>query len=85
MTTFAMRGNTSRQVHAAHSRTRLGLRGQFHMVGRQPVGEAGGAPDWVADVLDAHPEIQQLIVNYHGSGICYMRVPQDAATEVKDT
>lgn len=77
MSTFAMRGNDSKQVHASFSRTRLDYRGIFHMNGRQVVGVDDGAPQWVADVLEANPKIEEIAINYVNSGVIYTRIPTE--------
>jgi len=79
--TFAMKGSLAPQIHSAFSRTRLEIRGCFHIVGPQPVGVEGGAPQWVADVLSAHPEIEEIVVNRGTDGVCYTRMPTKCEQE----
>jgi hypothetical protein len=55
----------------------------FHITGPQIVGGDGGAPQWVADVLAAHPEIEEIAVNRGGSGVCYARMPANAPAEAR--
>jgi hypothetical protein len=82
MMTFALKGSREPQVHAAHSRTRLQIRGCFHITGPQIVGGDGGAPQWVADVLAAHPEIEEIAVNRGSGGVCYARMPANRVLSV---
>lgn len=81
MITFAMRGNRQPQVHASYSTKQLEIKGLFHLSGPQIVGGEGGAPQWVADVLEAHPEIETIAVNYNGRGACFSRMSRKLKME----
>jgi len=72
--TFAMRGNTDRCLHGAHSHTPLEIKGHFHYQGPQPVGCEGGAPQWVADLMDQYPDVECVAINRKNGGVVWGRI-----------
>jgi len=84
MTAFAVRGFRGRTVHASYSSTPLDVKGTWHLRGPQPVGGAGGAPEWVVDVFEANPLVQFIAVGTEMNGVVYGRMdrmdtPKDEA------
>lgn len=74
MLTFALRGNTRPQLHASYSCTPLEVKGHFHMSGPQPVSNNGGAPEWVAQVLRDHPDVEAIAVCREHGGVVWQRM-----------
>ena len=75
MPTFAMKDNTSPRIHGSHAFGKLEIRGAFSFSGPQPVGVDGGVPQWVGDLLDANPDIQQIAVSCEtGSSVVWSRI-----------
>jgi hypothetical protein len=77
MPTFAMKGNTAKLFYGAYSRTKLVISGTWHMSGPQPVGD-GGVPQWVADLMESRPDIQQVAVSTKTGGAIWSRMDDDA-------
>ncbi len=71
MTLFAMRGNTEKKLHGAHSHTRLDIRGSFWMQGPQPV---SGLPEWIVKAFEDDPNIMELAINTGENGVLYSRM-----------
>ena len=75
---FSMKGNTQRQVHGAHAHGPLEIKGHFTASGPQPVDNDGGCPQWVADLLDQHPDIQRVALSGDKWGVVWQRMPSNA-------
>ena len=74
---FAMKGCKKRLIHGAHSVGALEISGHFQFQGPQPVDDNDGVPQWVADILDKHPDINQIALCKKDSGVVYSRMVED--------
>jgi hypothetical protein len=72
---FAMKANTKPQVHGSHAHGPLEIKGRFTSSGPQPIGTDGGCPQWVADLLDQHLDIQQVALSGDKWGVVWQRMP----------
>uniref|UniRef100_A0A6H1ZP49 Uncharacterized protein n=1 Tax=viral metagenome TaxID=1070528 RepID=A0A6H1ZP49_9ZZZZ len=72
MTTFVMKGYNGKTVRCAMSHTPLKITGNFYCQGRQPVDD-DGAPQWVYDLLENNPDIEQVGIVTKKSGRVYSR------------
>jgi hypothetical protein len=72
-TTFAMKGHKGKLYHGSHSRTPLDFKGTWSMRGPQPVGD-GGVPQWVDDLMEACPDIQQIAISSIDGGVIWSRI-----------
>lgn len=75
MQTFLMKGNKSKSIYGAYSRSALEIRGRFHMQGPQPIGE-NGAPQWVADIFESRPDIIRVAVSTEDGGAVWSRMDE---------
>lgn len=74
---FALKGYKQRTIHGAHATGRLTFRGCFHLQAPQPVDNDGGAPEWVADMLDKNPDIEQIAISWKDKGIVWSRMKEE--------
>ena len=81
MTIFAMKGFKGKTIHGARSTGKLEIRGCFFFQGPQPVDDDGGAPVWVADLMDNNPELNQVALSYKDRGVVYSRIPDNQPLE----
>jgi len=72
-THFATKRYDGRLIHGAHSINSLEIRGVFNIQGPQPICE-GGAPEWVADLMDRYPEIQDIAISSEKGGVVWSRI-----------
>lgn len=63
-----------KSVYGAYSASKLEIKGIFHCQGSQPVGTAGGCPQWVADVFEANPDIDYIATGNDERGAFYRRM-----------
>jgi hypothetical protein len=75
--TFALKGHKGKLYHGSHSRTPLEFRGTWNMTGRQPVGD-GGVPQWIDELMEANPDIQQIAISTNDGGVIWSRIPEEA-------
>jgi hypothetical protein len=75
---FALKGNTKKQIHGAHARGPLEIKGCFHAQGPQPVDNDGGAPQWVADLMDQYPDVNQVAISSDGHSTVWSRISSNA-------
>lgn len=68
---FTLKGYKGKTVRSAFSRIRLEIKGHFHIQGPQPVGEEGGAPEWVYELFKLDPDIEEIAINKKDSGVIY--------------
>ncbi len=71
---FAMKGSNAKTIHGAHAHGPLEIRGHFTSQGPQPIGAEGGCPQWVADLLEKHPDIQQVALSGEHCGVVWSRI-----------
>lgn len=71
---FALKGSNTKTIHGAHARGPLEIRGHFTAQGPQPIGEEGGCPQWVADLLEKHPDIQKVALSGDNGGVVWSRI-----------
>jgi hypothetical protein len=72
MTTFALRGNTEKQIHGSHSQSPIECRGAFRMQGPQPV---SALPEWLVELFE-NSDIQQISLSTRDYGVVYTRIPE---------
>jgi hypothetical protein len=72
-TAFGMRGFKGRTIPSAHSATPLEIKGAWTMQGPQVVGGEGGVPEWVFDLFQANPHLEQIALGYERGGVLYHR------------
>jgi len=72
MTTFVMKGYKGETVGFAISNTPVNMSGCFHIQGRQPIGE-DGAPQWVFNLFENNPDIEQIGIRTKTGGYVYSR------------
>ena len=60
---FVTKGYEGKIIHGSHAMGSLEIKGTFHISGPQPVNNEGGAPEWVADLLEKYPEINQVALS----------------------
>jgi hypothetical protein len=70
MTTFALRGNTEKQIHGSHSGKPIECHGSFWMSGPQPI---SALPQWLVKVFE-NPDIEQVSISTKNSGFVYTRM-----------
>jgi NaMN:DMB phosphoribosyltransferase len=79
---FALKGSDARQVHGSHAHGPLEIKGRFTSSGPQPIDNDGGCPEWVADLLDQFPDIQQVALSGDKWGVVWQRMrTNDEATK----
>lgn len=74
MPTFTLRNFQGQRVHGAYARGPLEISGVFHLTGPQPVDDKGGCPVWVAELLEAHPNVNTIAISGDDFGIVYSRM-----------
>ena len=74
---FALKGNKERKVAAAHSRTKMAIKGHFTIQGPQIVGGDGGAPEWVYDLFENNPHVEEVALNFSEGGVLYAPIKGD--------
>lgn len=77
-TTFAIKGNTAKTVHGAHAHGPLEIKGRFTMQGPQPIDDENGCPQWVSDLLDQYPDVQQVALSGDKCGVVFSRMGANA-------
>ena len=70
---FILRGNRGNAVHCLHSRTRFEIKGDFQVEEVTAIAESS-APAWVAEILYAHPEIDQIAISGELYNVVWTRV-----------
>lgn len=73
-TTFVMKGSTAKTVHGAYAHGPLVIKGHFTMSGPQPIDNTDGCPQWVADLLDQHPDLQRIALSGDKWGVVFTRM-----------
>lgn len=82
---FCLRGSKAKQVYSQHAHSgELTISGFFDCRGPQPVGDDGGCPVWVDEVLEKNPKIKMIVLTYERGGVVYSRMakPVEVADEV---
>lgn len=74
MIVLAMEGSKGKKIHGAYSMRPLEIKGNFHCSGPQPIGCDGGVPEWVANVFDSFPHLNQIALSGENSGVVWTRM-----------
>ncbi len=68
----------NRIIHSMLCTGKMDVTGRMILSGPQPVGTKGGAPTWVADVLDDREDITAIVViRGESGGAIYRRMETD--------
>ena len=79
-----MKGNTAKTVHGAHAHGPLEIKGRFTMQGPQPIDNENGCPQWVADLLDQYPDVQQVALSGDKWGVVFSRMGANALAQGRE-
>ena len=73
---FALKGTKERRIYSSYSRKALEIKGGFHISGPQPINDEGGAPVWVAEKFDEHPDIDQIALSGEKGSVVWSRMKE---------
>lgn len=76
-TKFLLKENKmDKRIHGAYASGRLEFKGCFTMQGPQLVNEKGGVPEWVANLMDARPDIEQIAISGDKGSVVWSRMEE---------
>lgn len=72
-------------VHGSYSRTKMEIRGHWHLSGPQSVATEGGCPEWVNNLFENRPELKRVALDFgENGGVVYTRMDEHAPKDGQD-
>lgn len=74
MPTFAMKGNTEKQIHGSHFTGDVEIRAHVHVSGPQPV---SALPQWLTKLFNENPSVNRVLIETEDGGVVYARMKEE--------